>query len=126
MSQVHPHHDSPGQQVHDLGRLGISSARVNDAHTVTLTGELDMQGAPRLEEELMHVESTHPSKLIIDLADLEFIDSSGLRVLVSAHKRCLASDSWTLLIIPPIGPAIRTFEICGLMDALPMAGKRAA
>jgi anti-sigma B factor antagonist len=56
------------------------------AHVV-LTGELDLSTIDRLEQELARVEGEGPGVVALDLSRLTFLDSSGLRVIVSADQR---------------------------------------
>jgi anti-anti-sigma factor len=57
------------------------------ATVVALAGELDIAAAPALEERLETVFADEPSRLVFDLRGLEFIDSTGLSVLVKANQR---------------------------------------
>ncbi len=52
-----------------------------------LGGELDISTAPRLEESLQRAEADRPALLVIDLSGLDFMDSTGLRLLISADSR---------------------------------------
>ncbi|MEA2428608.1 MAG: anti-sigma factor antagonist [Thermoleophilaceae bacterium] len=54
---------------------------------VTLRGELDISSAPRLEDDLRRVEAEGPPLLILDLGKLDFMDSTGLRLLIAADSR---------------------------------------
>jgi anti-sigma B factor antagonist len=54
---------------------------------VTLSGELDISTAPRFEEALRRVEADEPDVVVADLSRLEFMDSTGLRLLVAADGR---------------------------------------
>lgn len=65
------------------GQLTISVAPEGDAAVVRLVGELDMAEAPALTEAFAAVDA--PS-IVVDLSGLTFLDSSGLRVLVLAHR----------------------------------------
>jgi anti-sigma B factor antagonist len=62
---------------------------------VTLSGELDLSRAPTLKEELARAleqlaqTGDTPTRLVVDLQELTFIDSSGIQVLVAARRRCL-------------------------------------
>jgi anti-sigma B factor antagonist len=58
-----------------------------EAVHVTLRGELDISTAPRLEEDLGRVEAEGPRLLILDLGKLDFMDSTGLRLLIAADSR---------------------------------------
>jgi anti-sigma B factor antagonist len=60
--------------------------RRNGVH-IALSGELDISTAPRVEEELRRVEQDAPAVIVLDLRALEFMDSTGLRVIVSADGR---------------------------------------
>jgi anti-anti-sigma factor len=57
------------------------------ATVLEVTGELDLAASPTLEDRLEQVFGDSVSQLIIDLRGLEFIDSTGLSVLVKAHQR---------------------------------------
>jgi anti-sigma B factor antagonist len=57
------------------------------AAVVTVSGELDLASSPALEEELDRVVSSQTPLVVIDLRALEFMDSTGLSVLIRAHQR---------------------------------------
>ncbi|MGZ4182369.1 MAG: STAS domain-containing protein [Solirubrobacteraceae bacterium] len=58
-----------------------------DATTViSVSGELDLASSPALEEELERVAQSDAQVVIVDLRHLEFMDSTGLSVLVRAHQ----------------------------------------
>lgn len=82
---------------------------------LSLSGELDLVSAPRLEGELMAVESADAPELLIDLAGVQFIDSTGLRVLLGATKRADATGH-KLLVRHVHGQARRLFEIAGVVE----------
>lgn len=67
--------------------------RTEDGAAIVLavSGELDLAASPTLEEELDRAFADSAEHLIIDLRELDFIDSTGLSVLVKAHQR--AEDS---------------------------------
>ena len=58
------------------------------AAVIAVAGELDLASSPALEEELDRVAATEDLELVvIDLRELEFMDSTGLSVLIRAHQR---------------------------------------
>lgn len=63
--------------------------RAHDRQTVVLiaSGELDLASSPALDEELRRIGESDVELLIVDLRKLEFIDSSGLSLLVKASQR---------------------------------------
>jgi anti-sigma B factor antagonist len=54
---------------------------------VTLTGELDISTAQRLEDDLRRVEAEGPELIVLDLQPLTFMDSTGLRLVITADIR---------------------------------------
>ena len=66
-------------------RLEVRS--VGRAIVVAVSGELDLASSPALQEELDRVAASDSQLLIIDLRELDFMDSTGLSVLVRAHQR---------------------------------------
>jgi anti-sigma B factor antagonist len=84
-----------------------------------VSGDLDLETAPRLlagaEPHLVAAEET----LIIDLSALAFIDSSGLSVLIRINERLSTiGRPWT--IIAPAPQVAKAFEITGLDQILPL------
>jgi anti-anti-sigma factor len=54
---------------------------------VALSGELDISTAQQLEDDLKRVEAQRPELIVLDLRDLAFMDSTGLRLLILADQR---------------------------------------
>jgi anti-anti-sigma factor len=54
---------------------------------VLMSGELDISTATRLEDDLHRVEAEQPRLIVLDLAQLSFMDSTGLRLLITADAR---------------------------------------
>ena len=57
-----------------------------------VTGEIDMATAPRLRQHVLTVTARKPAGLVLDLDRIEFIDSTGLGVMVGAAKRMRMID----------------------------------
>jgi anti-sigma B factor antagonist len=62
-------------------------------------GELDLAGAEPLETELKRVEATDAAAIVVDLTGVEFMDCSGVRVLLDAHRRS-REDGDRLRLVP--------------------------
>jgi anti-anti-sigma factor len=54
---------------------------------ITVSGELDLAAGPALEEELARAAESGVALVIVDLRALDFIDSTGLGILIKAHQR---------------------------------------
>jgi anti-sigma B factor antagonist len=81
--------------------------------TLALTGEVDPYTAPQLEEALAELIDGGATAVRIDATGLAFIDSSGLRVLVDAHRRLGAESS--VLVLAGVSPTFRRLlEVTGL------------
>ena len=91
------------------------------SETVALEGELDFGTAfdveMRLEEAIRRTQH-----LVIDLAKLTFIDSTGLGVLVEANQRARL-EGVTLEILPGPRAVQQVFEVSGLLEALPFSAR---
>jgi anti-anti-sigma factor len=87
--------------------------------TVSLKGELDLSSVGKVEEELERVEKDGPSVLVLDLSQLSFLDSTGLRAVVTADERA-RSNGRRLVIIRGPDPVQRVFAITRLEERLEM------
>ena len=86
---------------------------MDDAAVVSLSGDLDVATAPRLRDELLGLSNRGIRAVMVDLAQLEFIDSSGLGVLVSALRR-FREHGGDLALQSPKPAALKIFEMTGL------------
>jgi anti-sigma B factor antagonist len=84
-----------------------------DSATVTVTGELDISTAPALKSVLDELCENGSLKVIVELSEMSFIDSSGLAVLAAAQNQLLARGS-QLSLRSPNRNALRVLEIGGL------------
>ena len=99
------------------GSLELASSASDGTVTVTLRGELDLGSIAALEERLSAVEQEAPKRIVLDISDLSFIDSSGLRVLLVADGR--ARESGHELVLTPGSDAVqRVFEMTGARELL--------
>jgi anti-sigma B factor antagonist len=93
---------------------------------VTLSGELDASTASSLYDTLSELEVADAHNVVIDLAKVTFMDSTGLAVIVTEHKR-LQHAKGTLTIFSPPSSVRRLFEITGLtklLDIVPATEER--
>jgi anti-sigma B factor antagonist len=82
--------------------------------TVVMAGELDLVAAPDAERHLAEVEAAGVSEVVLDLRPLEFMDSTGLRVVLSADSRA-RHDGRRLALVPGPEAVHRVFRIA-LLD----------
>jgi anti-sigma B factor antagonist len=96
--------------VHDF-EMAITES--GEAALVTVSGELDLATAPRLREELIAMVSRDIRTVTVDMSGLEFIDSTGLAVLISGLKR-LRQCGGDLTLQSPSSKTMKVLEITGL------------
>ena len=98
--------------------FSISAADVDGRAHLTLRGELDLATAPELEQ-LVNERIDSSQDVVIDLRGLEFMDSSGIRVLVAAHARAGRTGSRLFIVRPATGSAVaKIVAVAGLEGEL--------
>jgi anti-anti-sigma factor len=97
----------------------VATHRDADGATVVLSGELDLAGVTALDDALRGARD-EGGPLTIDLSDLEFIDSSGLGVLVR-FDNAATTAGFDYAVIPGPAAVHRAFVLSGLDRMLPFA-----
>lgn len=77
--------------------MEINSSNVAETALLEIAGRLDANTAPDLEKELLHLLDRGESKILIDLADLNYISSIGLRILLVAAKKAKTASGKVVL-----------------------------
>ena len=88
-------------------------------YRLVLTGELDMAGAEQLEVAVARLCTAGALEIELDLRELTFIDSQGLRAIIAAREACDAHHGEFFLIRGDHPSQQRLFEVTGLLDVLP-------
>jgi anti-sigma B factor antagonist len=92
---------------------------------VLVHGELDIATAPRLLGALNRSVAAALKSLVIDLTRVDFMDSTGLALLINAHRRVSKRRLGFAVVCPP-GPLLRVFEITDMVDTLHVCPDRAS
>ncbi|MET0206865.1 MAG: STAS domain-containing protein [Thermoleophilaceae bacterium] len=87
--------------------------------TISLKGELDLSSVGKVQEELRRVEAEGPAVLVLDLSDLTFLDSTGLRTVVTADERA-RENGRRLVVVRGPDAVQRVFAITRLEERLEM------
>lgn len=90
----------------------------NDPTALLVEGQVDSHTSSALDDALSAMEAE--AAVSVDLSGVTFVDSSGLRVIVRAHKRQLGSGG-QLTIVEPSEPVVKLFAITGLTSELGIA-----
>lgn len=103
------------------GMLTLRISSADAAKTLALVGELDMANAATLATELENLAATAGSEPItIDMSELEFIDSTGIAVLVAAYRRANGEGESRLRFVRSRATGVqRVMDVTGLEKELP-------
>ena len=97
----------------------IDETTREDAVALGLAGDLDMSATFALEPVLDRILAAGARELVLDLGGVDFVDSSGLGLLIATHER--TADADVAMAITGAGPEIqRVFQIAGLDGVLPV------
>jgi anti-anti-sigma factor len=107
------------------GRFEIRTRVRDDAHTVIVAGELDMASGPAVRHVMREALAHGAKELILDLGDIEFVDSEGFRILLEARELC-AEHGCTYCLVPLSQTGHRGLELMRLIDRLPIRRARNA
>jgi anti-anti-sigma factor len=114
-----PHHQPPARRqivtALEVPRLETSATRIGGADAIAVAGELDMETAPRLSEEVEVAVWNSVGAFVLDLTDVTFLDSSGLHALLRA-RAYLAREDRSLVLVCPAGPARRVLDLARVLD----------
>ncbi|SUZ83844.1 uncharacterized protein METZ01_LOCUS36698 [marine metagenome] len=94
-------------------RLDVHRSPRDGCVVLVLIGELDLAGAPRLRQAVVAEAAAGERHVVLDLTAVDFIDSTGLGVVVGALRRLRTHDG-ELSVVCPEPRLRRVFEMCDL------------
>ncbi len=101
-----------------------SSTEVDGVHVIAIRGELDLSTAPSLEQPLDAAIDGGEALVLIDLSACEFIDSTGIALIVRAWQRLGDDDPGRLGLCGGSQQVRRVLEISGLNQSIPIHASR--
>ena len=104
--------------------MEIAVDEVGDIRVVRIAGNLDTQTSPVTEEQLTQLIEDGATKILLDFEKLNYISSSGLRVLLVAHKR-LEGNSGQVRICNPNTMVREVFDTSGFSEIFSVYGSQA-
>ncbi|HEX5741617.1 MAG TPA: STAS domain-containing protein [Pilimelia sp.] len=99
--------------------LALTTRTVGDHTVLEVGGEVDVYTAPRLREELLALIDAGTRKIVVDLGRVDFLDSTGLGVLVGAMKK-LRGVEGTFGLVCTKEPLLKIFRITALDQVFPL------
>lgn len=99
--------------------LSLTTRTEGERTIVTVGGEIDVYTAPKLREQLIDLVSAGSYHLVVDMEGVDFLDSTGLGVLVGGLKRVRAHDG-SLRLVCTQERILKIFRITGLTKVFPI------
>ena len=104
----------------DLVKVQIEERRGADVVVARLTGELDISGAESTGQRIAEAVPSSARGVVVDMSELEFIDSSGISMLFALARR-VGSRRQELRVVAPAGkPVARVLDIVEFDKAAPV------
>jgi anti-sigma B factor antagonist len=101
--------------------LGVDPVIAETGMVLRLSGELDLGTVAEAEDALARIENEGPGGITLDLRHLGFIDSTGVRFILSAHARAVEQDR-PFAIVRGSDAVHRVFVLTRLDERLPFSG----
>ncbi|MEU8107888.1 STAS domain-containing protein [Nonomuraea muscovyensis] len=99
--------------------LEMTRRRHGEMVVVSIAGEVDADNAAKVRRCLDEAAATHGSRLVVDLSDLRFIDTTGLGVLVRLRAE-LSEREGTMALVAPDGQVLRRLRRTNLAPLFPI------
>ena len=104
--------------------FGLNDEPVDDrTHVVAPCGEVDVVTAPQLGRRLLGLADEGKTRVVVDLSQVTFMDSTGIGVLLNALKH-MRLRKGALVLVCPTERILRPFQVTGLVDHLRIFGSR--
>ena len=97
-----------------MAELELQSRKTDDGASVVVRGEVDMATAPQLRDELLALVDGGASRIALDCRGLDFLDSSGIGVLIAVRKRL--GDDGSLTLEAPPAHVRKVLELTGVTE----------
>ena len=93
--------------------LDVETGSIDGAALLTLRGEIDVYTAPRLRQAILELVDGGATRIVVDMEKVDFLDSTGLGVLVGGLKRVKMKEG-SLSIVTTQDKILKIFDITGL------------
>ena len=113
---------SQGKQAsseHDARSFQLQSERSGADERIRLLGEMDLSVTGAVDREMRRAEASDATKIVLDLDELEFLDASGIRLLLNLNARSRADGGRLRITRSPATQVRRVLELTGVGDVLP-------
>lgn len=88
---------------------------------ITIAGALDSSTAPQLHEEVQKIIQQNPTELVLNVENLDFMASAGLRVIIFAKQKL--GSAVKLFLVKPQDQVVETLRMTGLLFSVTIVDK---
>ncbi|MER5717544.1 STAS domain-containing protein [Streptomyces sp. NPDC002132] len=103
-------------QTERVGGLSVVVTATDGIRVLTLSGEIDHHTGDQLRDAL-HVTGTARPRIVIDMRQVTFMDSSGINILITAYRAVTEADGW-IRLAASTDPVLRVLQLVGVDDIL--------
>lgn len=89
---------------------------------IAVAGELDLASSPELEAQLHEISPSDTELVVVDLRELEFMDSTGLSIIVRAHQR-LTAEGCEMGLVKGSPQVQRLLDLTGVADRIALVSR---
>lgn len=93
--------------------MEISVTSFKNCDLVAVKGRIDSYTAPNLSETLSNITRHNQCKIIMDMSDVSYVSSAGLRVLIDLQKTCKKANQGEVLLVNIPQRVYETLELAG-------------
>ena len=101
-------------------RVAITRHQLGEVPVLEVGGELDLWTAPELIAQIEACLAAHEAGVVVDLAPLQFCDSTGLRALAGVTQEARVMRARLVMLAPSNKGVCRAFELAGASEFLPL------
>lgn len=98
--------------------FGVERNHNGDEVRLAVAGELDMATGPRLDEELRRAQADGHRRVVLDMVNVTFFDSTGLQVALDADVRARETGHELVIVVTPDSEPLRVLRLAEVTDRL--------
>ncbi len=95
--------------------MEVSIKSIDDRDLITVNGRIDSYTAPQLSEVLIQITEQNIYKIILDLSEVTYVSSAGLRVLIDIQKKCKRNNQGEVFLVNIPQRVYETLELAGFV-----------
>jgi len=101
--------------------FSVKSEVIENVAIITIAGALDSSTAPQLHEEVQKIIQQNPAELVLNVENLDFMASAGLRVIIFAKQKL--GSAVKLFLVKPQEQVVETLRMTGLLFSVTIVDK---